>query len=73
MSVRNSKSTATWGNGGTQASAEARKRLLRDLKELHQHPLENVAAAPVDDANMFIWHANSMLAQKYTQRTQVYI
>eukprot|EP00026_Physarum_polycephalum_P001294 Phypoly_transcript_01295.p1 GENE.Phypoly_transcript_01295~~Phypoly_transcript_01295.p1 ORF type:complete len:1116 (+),score=191.20 Phypoly_transcript_01295:80-3427(+) len=39
-------------------TAEARKRLLRDLKELHDNPLENVNAAPVDDQDLFLWHAN---------------
>lgn len=39
-------------------AAAARRRLMRDLKELHDNPLETVAAAPVDDSNMFLWHAN---------------
>lgn len=38
----------------------SKKRLLRDLKEIHANPLENVAAGPVSDENMFLWHANCM-------------
>lgn len=47
-------------NSTINASVESKKRLLRDLKEIHEHPLENVTAAPVADSNMFIWHANCM-------------
>jgi hypothetical protein len=54
------------------ASAEAKKRLLRDLKEIHTHPLENVTAAPVSDSNLFVWHANCML-YKHTISIEVLI
>lgn len=39
-------------------TAAARRRLMRDLKELMNNPLETVSASPVDDSNMFLWHAN---------------
>jgi ubiquitin-protein ligase/stress response protein SCP2 len=38
-------------------ASEARKRLLKDHKEIKENPLENVTAAPLDD-NLFVWHAN---------------
>lgn len=38
-------------------SSLARRRLLRDLAEVHREPSELVSALPLDD-NIFEWHAN---------------
>jgi len=35
----------------------AQKRLLRDLKELQNHPLIGIGAIP-EDKNIFVWHVN---------------
>ena len=35
----------------------ALKRLLTDLKEIQENPLDSIIALPVND-NLFEWHAN---------------
>jgi ubiquitin-protein ligase len=35
----------------------ALKRLLVDLREIHENPLPNIVALPAND-DMFEWHAN---------------
>jgi hypothetical protein len=46
-----------------ERQARAIARLSRDLKELEENPLPNVAASPLED-NIFVWHANSKLTIK---------
>ncbi|KAK9829905.1 hypothetical protein WJX72_008590 [[Myrmecia] bisecta] len=36
----------------------ATRRLLRDLKEVLEHPLENVTARPLSSGDLQIWHGN---------------
>jgi ubiquitin-protein ligase len=44
-------------------------RLTHDWRELTQTPLNYISAAPLDEANMFIWHANiKSLEGKYAGR-----
>ena len=44
-------------NAPDQVRKRAIKRLMQDLEELRNSPVENVSAAPLDD-NMFEWHCN---------------
>lgn len=42
---------------GSQTTARAVKRLMKDLKEIREHPLQDVAASPLED-NLLVWHVN---------------
>lgn len=44
--------------GPRNRTGSATLRLTKDLKELRRNPLMNISAAPVDDSNVFKWHAN---------------
>lgn len=45
-------------NASSNVLLQSKKRLMRDLKEIQQNPLENIAASPLED-NLFVWHVNS--------------
>jgi ubiquitin-protein ligase len=54
MSSTNSSSDA----GSTTVSATtAQRRLMRDLRDLTQHPVEGINAAPASSDNIFEWNA----------------
>ncbi|KAL9641954.1 hypothetical protein ABK040_004011 [Willaertia magna] len=36
----------------------ATKRLMKDWLECNKNPLKGIAAAPVNESNLFLWHAN---------------
>ena len=43
--------------GGRQMM-NARRRLMGDYKEMMERELDTISAAPVDESDMFRWHAN---------------
>jgi ubiquitin-protein ligase/Ran GTPase-activating protein (RanGAP) involved in mRNA processing and transport len=47
-----------WMTSGKQVMTSSMKRLLRDFVEIQRNPLPTIAAAPVDEKDMFLWHAN---------------
>lgn len=43
----------------SRVQVKAIRRLLKDLQEIHRHPVPFVHAEPIDD-NLFLWHGNLM-------------
>ncbi len=41
----------------TTTTITAQRRLMRDLRDLTQHPVEGINAAPVNADNIFQWNA----------------
>ena len=45
------------GNPTTTTTTTAQRRLMRDLRDLTQNPVEGINAAPVNADNIFQWNA----------------
>ncbi len=57
FSVRKKNSMSSTSNPTTTTPTTAQRRLMRDLRDLTQNPVEGINAAPVSADNIFQWNA----------------